>query len=144
MVLGIAAEHKPFIHTGAVVVVLANYGRFWADLFALFIRPFKDGPLQGLGFLFPPFSVYYLATRWDHMKGILRRLAMSCLPILGVIVIYGFLPSANPESKNVKGFTAKLQAGKEELDNEIKTDLSDLENKLNDFKKPRAGDPISK
>ena len=46
MILGIVAENRPFIHTGAVVVVLANYGRFWADLLAFFIRPFKEGPFR--------------------------------------------------------------------------------------------------
>ena len=130
MILGIAAENRPLIHTGAVVVVLANYGRFWADLLAFFVRPYKDGPLHGLAFLFPPYTLYYLATRWDHMKKIVRRIAMSCIPIVAVVLIYGFLPSANPEVKDVQGFGAKLEAGKQELDQEIESDLKDLEKKL--------------
>ena len=38
MVFGIAVENRGFVHTGAVVTVLANYGRFWADL-AGAVRP---------------------------------------------------------------------------------------------------------
>jgi hypothetical protein len=143
MILGIAAENRPFIHTGAVVVVLANYGRFWADLLAFFIRPFKDGPLHGLAFLFPPYAVYYLATRWDHMKKIVRRIATSCIPIVAVVLIYSFLPSANPEVKDVRGFGAKLKAGKQELDKEIESDLEGLEQKLIEREKPKVNRPKS-
>ena len=121
---------------GAVVVVLANYGRFWADLLAFFVRPYKEGPLHGLAFLFPPYTVYYLATRWDSMKKIVRRIATSCIPIVLVILIYGFLPSVNPDVKNVQGFGAKLEAGKHELDKEIESDLKGLEKGL-----IRSGEP---
>ena len=119
MIFGIVVENRPLIHTGAVVVVLANYGRFWADLLAFFVRPYKDGPLHGLAFLFPPYMIYYLATRWDRMKKIVRRIATSCIPILLVVLIYGFLPSANPEVKDVQGFGAKLEAGKQEVDRKL-------------------------
>ena len=96
MILGIAAENRSLIHTGAVVVVLANYGRFWADLLAFFVRPYKDGPLQGLSFVFPPYMVYYLATRWDAMKKIVRRIATSCIPILAVVLVYAAFGSLSP------------------------------------------------
>ena len=144
MILGIAAENRPFIHTGAVVVVLANYGRFWADLLAFFVRPYKDGPLQGLAFLFPPYMVYYLATRWDSMKKIVRRIATSCIPILAVVLIYGFVPSANPEVKNVQGFGAKLEAGKHQLDKEIaKRPRKTSKKKLIKLEKPKENGPKS-
>ncbi len=143
MILGIAAENRPLIHTGAVVVVLANYGRFWADLLAFFVRPYKDGPLQGVAFLFPPYTLFYLATRWNHMQRIVRRIAMSCIPILFVVLIYGFLPSANPEVKDVRGFGAKLKAGTRELDREIESDLNDLEKTLIKLKKPKDNEPKS-
>jgi DNA-directed RNA polymerase subunit RPC12/RpoP len=143
MILGIAAENRPLIHTGAVVVVLANYGRFWADLLAFFVRPYKDGPLHGLAFLFPPYMLYYLATRWNHMQKIVRRIAMSCIPILVLVFIYAFLPSANPEAKNVRSFAGKLTAGKRELDKEIESDLRDLETKVIKLEKPKDHNPKS-
>jgi DNA-directed RNA polymerase subunit RPC12/RpoP len=144
MILGIAAENTPLIHTGAVAVVLANYGRFWADLLAFFVRPYKDGPLHGLAFLFPPYMLYYLATRWDYMKRILRRIAMSCIPIVAVVLIYAFLPSANPQAKDLEGLGAKLEAGKHELDQEIESDLNGLEKKLIKLTKPKDNNPKSR
>jgi DNA-directed RNA polymerase subunit RPC12/RpoP len=130
MILGIVVQNRQFVHTGAVAVVLANYGRFWADLISFFVRPYKDGPLHGLLFLFPPYTLYFLVTRWDGMRKIVRRIAMSCIPILGVILIYGFLPLVNPAVDKSQGIGAKLQAGKAELDKQIEGDLKNLENRL--------------
>jgi DNA-directed RNA polymerase subunit RPC12/RpoP len=141
MILGIAAENRSLIHTGAVVVVLANYGRFWADLLAFFVRPYKDGPLQGLAFLFPPYMVYYLATRWDAMKKIVRRIATSCIPILAVVLVYAFDPSANPEAETAHGVGAKLEAGKHQLDREIASELNDLGKRLNKVAVPKENGP---
>ena len=83
---------------------------------------------------------YYLATRWDSMKKILRRIATSCIPILGVVLIYAFDPSANPEVKNVQGVGARLEAGKHQLDKEIASEFKDLEKKLSKPQKPKEHD----
>jgi hypothetical protein len=133
MIFGIVVANRGFVHTGAVVVVLANYGRFWADLLAFFLRPFKDGPLQGLAFLFPPYTIYYLFARWDRMKPIVRRIATSCIPIVLVVLAYAFLPGVNPEAKNVSGVAAKIETGTRELEREISADL----NKLIEIKAPK-------
>jgi hypothetical protein len=126
MVFGIAVENLAFVHLGAVVIVLANYGRFWADLLALFVRPYKDGPIQGVAFLFPPYTIYYVATRWSRMKPILRRIATSCIPIVLVVLAYAFIPAVNPNIKDVEGVEAKIETGKKELDKEIDQDLQEL------------------
>ena len=118
------------MHAGAVVVVLVNYGRFWADLLAFFVRPFKDGPLQGLAFLFPPYAVYYVFAHWDRMKPILRRMLTSCIPIVLVVLAYAFLPSVNPEVKDVQGVGARLESGTEVLDKEIRGGLKQIEGEL--------------
>ncbi len=130
MIFGIVVEHRAFVHTGGVVVVLANYGRFWADLIAFFLRPYKDGPLQGVAFLFPPYTVYYLTVHWKHMKPILRRIATSCIPIVLVVLAYAFLPSVNPGISHVKGITAKIEAGKEKLRQDVASDLEKVEDEV--------------
>jgi hypothetical protein len=141
MIFGIAVENLGFVHTGAVVIVLANYGRFWADLLALFVRPYKDGPIQGLAFLFPPYTVYYLTTRWSRMRPILRRIGTSCIPIVAVVLAYAFLHSVNPAINDTASVTAKFEEGKQELEKEINEDLQKIEKKLTDFgdrRKPSA------
>jgi hypothetical protein len=143
MLFGILIESRGIVHAGAVVVVLANYGRFWTDLLAFFVRPYKDGPLQGLAFLFPPYTLYYLMTHWRNMKPILRRIATSCIPIVLVVLAYSFLPSVNPEVKDVQGVRAKIKAGKKELDREIDSDLEKLESELLPHERPKKAAPRS-
>jgi hypothetical protein len=137
MLFGIVVANRGFVHTGAVVIVLANYGRFWADLIAFFVRPYKDGPLQGLAFLFPPYTVYYLFAHWDRMKPIARRITTSCIPIVLVVLAYAFLPSVNPRATDVQGVAAKIRAGEQELSREIGGDLRKVERGLQSFGKAK-------
>jgi len=144
MIFGIVVENPGFVHTGAVVVVLANYGRFWADLLAFFVRPYKDGPLQGLAFLFPPYTIIYLATHWDRMKPILRRIAGSCIPIVLVVLAYAFVPLVNPASKDVEGMEAKIESGKQELDKEVNDEVKKFEKRLIELGEPVKTAPVPK
>jgi hypothetical protein len=137
MIFGIVVENRGFVHTGAVLVVLANYGRFWADLLAFFVRPYKDGPLQGVAFLFPPYTIYYLTAHWKHMKPILRRIATSCIPIVLVVLAYAFLPSVNPEIKEIDGVAAKIEAGEKKLESEVKSELEKAEGEVRTLRLPK-------
>ena len=119
MIFGIIAQQQRLVHIGAVVTVVANYGRFWADLLAFFLRPYKDGPIQGLAFLFPPYTFYYLTTHWDRMKPIVRRIATSCIPIILVILAYSYLAWVNPAVKDARGIPAHLEAGNREVNREV-------------------------
>jgi DNA-directed RNA polymerase subunit RPC12/RpoP len=130
LALGIIIDNTPLAHLGAVVIVLVNYGRFWTDLLALFVRPFKQSPLHGLAFLFPPYGLYFVATRWRQVKPTLRRLATSCIPIALVVFAYAFLPSVNPGVENVEGVGAKLEAGEKQLVKDIDEGIKEFEERL--------------
>ena len=118
------------MHLGAVVVVLANYGRFWTDLVALFVRPYKDGPLQGLAFLFPPYTIYYVTRHWDRVKPIVRRIATSCIPIVLVVLAYAFLPPDAQPVRDVQEIPARIKAGEEELRKDIDETLRKVESEV--------------
>jgi hypothetical protein len=130
MVFGIVVRNVRFMHTGAVVVVLANYGRFWTDLAALVIRPYKDGPIQGVAFLFPPYTIYYLTRHWRRVKPIVRRIATSCIPIVLVVLAYAFLPAGSQPVKDVNEIPARIQAGEEELRKDIRDTLRKVESEV--------------
>lgn len=144
VLFAIVTSSRGLVHAGAVVVVLVNYGRFWADLLAFFVRPFKDGPIQGLAFLFPPYTAYYLFAHWDRMKPILRRMLTSCIPIALVIVAYGFLPSVNPEVKDVQGVEARLKIGTEVLEKDIHGGLKQIEDELSGIDEKKESPPPDK
>ena len=144
MIFGIIVVNRGFVHTGAVVVVLTNYGRFWADLIAFFLRPYKDGPLQGVAFLFPPYTFYYLTRHWDRMKPIVRRMATSCIPIVLVVLAYAYIPPVDPEVAKVQGVRAKIKAAKQELDMDIDSELTKVESEIRSLATPKETAPQPK
>lgn len=77
-----------WLRLGAVGVVLANAGMFLVGLIYLISLPFKEGPLYGLANLFPPYAVYYWATRWPRMRGPVLKTLSSFTPILLVALAY--------------------------------------------------------
>ncbi|MHB1559084.1 MAG: zinc ribbon domain-containing protein [Isosphaeraceae bacterium] len=111
----ITIGNRPLIHTGAVVVVLVNFGRFWTDLLALFVRPFKEGPIHGLMFFFPPYAIFFVSRHWDSFKGTFRRLLTSCAPILLVILAYAFIPVIDPAIQSAPTAREKLRRAEEEV-----------------------------
>jgi hypothetical protein len=135
VIFAIAVQNPRWVHLGAVVVVLANYGRFWTDLLAIFVRPFKEGPIHGLAFLFPPYGIYYLWTRRDKFKPTLRRLVTSCIPIVLVVLAYAYLPFVNPAARDAKGLPEKILSGERELIHEIRDDLKEVEEKIPSLEK---------
>jgi DNA-directed RNA polymerase subunit RPC12/RpoP len=144
LVFAFVVSNRALVHLGAVVVVLVNYGRFWTDLLALFVRPFKESPLHGLAFLFPPYGLYFLATRWRQVKPTLRRMATSCIPIVLVVLAYAFFPSVNPGVENVQGVGAKIEAGGKELVKEIHEGVQEIEGRLPSLETRPKGGPEPK
>lgn len=123
MLFAIVLSNRGLAHIGAVVVVLVNFGRFWTDLAALYVRPFKDGLLQGLAFLFPPYSMYYMFAHWDRVRSPLRRIATSCIPIVLVLLAYAFLPTVNPKVAQLPDIPSKLHSAERELIKDVESDL---------------------
>ena len=123
MLFAIVISNRGLAHVGAVVVVLVNYGRFWTDVAALFIRPFKDGLFQGLACLFPPYALYYLFAHWDRVRSIPRRIATSCIPIVLVLLAYAFIPTVNPKVARIPDIPSKLRSAKSELIKDVENDL---------------------
>jgi hypothetical protein len=130
MIFGVAIAHRGLVHTGAVVVVLANYGRFWTDLLALFVRPFKEGPIHGLLFLFPPYGLYFIGKHWDKFRSTFRRLLTSCIPIALVILAYAFIPSIDPEIQSARTIPEKIRRAEQEVVKEAREGLHEASEKL--------------
>jgi hypothetical protein len=145
MVFAIAIGHRWLIHTGAVVVVLVNIGRFWTDLLSLFVRPFKDGPMHGLMFLFPPYGFYYVVSRWDKFKPTFRRLGTSCIPIVLVALAYIFIPAVDPDVQSARTLPEKARRAEQdfvkdarELGREVRQEVQSLEKRA--LPRPRASE----
>src|SRR5262245_14939745 len=59
--------------------------------FEVFVNPFKESLRHGLAFLFiPPYTVYYIATRWKQMKRPFRKAIGAFLPLIVLLGLAWF------------------------------------------------------
>jgi len=133
MLFALAIGNANLVHLGAITVLLLNLGRFWADLLAFFVRPFKESLIQGVAFLFPPYTLYYCYAHWDRMRPIVRRIGTSCIPILLVVVLYAFLPSVNPDVAGRKDLKSRLDSAHAELVKEEKHFVEDVNREIEEL-----------
>ncbi len=92
MLLAIILKQRELAVIAAVIVILLNIARLGIDGFALITLAFKKGPLQGVLFFIPPFTFYYLSKRGKVMKEALGRFLSPALPIIGVVLLFIFVP----------------------------------------------------
>ena len=92
MLLAIILKQRELAVIAAVVVILLNIVRLGIDGFVLVTLAFKKGPLQGVLFFIPPFTFYYLSKRGKVMKEALGRFLGPALPIIGVVLLFIFVP----------------------------------------------------
>lgn len=143
IVFAIAIGNRPLVHTGAVVVVLVNFGRFWTDLLALFVRPFKEGPVHGLMFFFPPYAIFFISRHWDKFQGTFRRLLTSFVPIVLVILAYAFIPVIDPSIQSAPTAREKLRLAGEEVVKEARDGLHQAREGLRKLEK-KGSDAMQK
>jgi hypothetical protein len=92
MLLAIVFKQRELAVFAAVVVILLNLARFAVDGFVLVTLAFKNSPVEGVLFFIPPFTFYYLNKRGRVMKEAFSRFLAPAVPILGVILLFIFVP----------------------------------------------------
>jgi DNA-directed RNA polymerase subunit RPC12/RpoP len=92
LLFGVVVRSPHLVHTGAIVVVLLNLGRFISGFVNLAAIPFRDGIDQGVQFLIPPLTFVYLYNHWNKVKKATRRLVEPMLTIGLVAMAFMFIP----------------------------------------------------
>ncbi|WP_165245109.1 hypothetical protein [Paludisphaera soli] len=98
MLMGATARNRSMALFGAEVVVLLNIGRIVTGLANILAVPFREGPVTGLLFLFPPYTIKYMIDHWNKLRRPVRRVAMPMLTIALVVLAFLFLPSLSKTS----------------------------------------------
>lgn len=111
ILLAIVFKQRELAILAAVVVILLNLGRFAVDGFVLVTLAFKNSPVEGVLFFIPPFTFYYLHKRGKVMKEALNRFLAPAVPILGVILLFFFVPwMRGSESSQAGNFRTRLRS----------------------------------
>lgn len=77
---------------GATVIILLNIGRIIATMAYLAITPFKESAMQGILFLVPPLTFYFIYKNWKQMKRGAMRLIGPVLSVAAVILAFQYVP----------------------------------------------------
>ena len=121
LLLGAIVGSRPLALMGATAVVLLNLGRIVAGVANLAIVPFREGIFQGVMFLIPPLTFFYLSSHWNKMKKPTMRVVTPVVTIGLVFVAFTFIPSLRKDgkaaaAKDIKGqFREGVQSLKGEM-----------------------------
>jgi hypothetical protein len=129
LLFGVVLQNMALAHLGASVVVLLNIGRFFVGLANLVVIPFRDGIIQGILFLIPPFTFFYLAKHWKKVRKPTRRVVGPALTIGLVILLYTFIPSLS-EGRSATG---PLEQDLKQLGDQAKQLSEQAEDELRQF-----------
>ncbi|MFN0055608.1 MAG: hypothetical protein ACKV0T_25960 [Planctomycetales bacterium] len=80
---------------GISVIVLLNIARLGSGLFNLAVIPFRDNPIKGVLFLFPPVTAYYMWTNRYRWRKPIRRVLSPLATLAVVIAAYVYIPWLN-------------------------------------------------
>lgn len=121
LLLAIILKQRELAITAAVVIILLNIVRFGIDGFVLVALAFKTGPVDGVLFFIPPFTFHYLNKRGKIMKEALNRFLGPAVPIIGVLLLFIFVPwlrggEANKEATIHERLRSSLSTVKERVE----------------------------
>lgn len=100
---------------GCGAIVALNLVGLAGDLASLVTLSFRKNPLQGVLFLIPPFTLYYLWSDWQRYRDTVSRMRIPLVMLSVVVAAYMFVPwlhggkeSTGPINESVKRVTDAL------------------------------------
>ncbi len=154
LLLGLAVGKQSLMGLGATAVVVLNIGRIVAGVANLVVIPFRESPIQGVLFLIPPITFFYMAQHWHKMERPVKRIVGPILTIGLVGLAFLAEPWIKGEGKSQGSIQDQVKASarnlKKGMANQIgavpnmKSDaLNSLERKAADvLKGMNAGDAL--
>lgn len=110
--LGIALKNRPLVYLGATAVVLLNVGRLISGVANVVVIPFRENPIKGILFFFPPYTLYYVWDNWNRLRRPLGRIVEPAFTLGLVVAAFAYVPwlsgGKSPSEGDVR---ARLEAG---------------------------------
>lgn len=125
LLVAIVLRQRNLAVMGATGVILVNIGRLAINGFYVLIVPFKIGIKQGILFLIPPFTFYYLVKYWARMKQAALRLAGPAIAILAVVLVFVFVPWLSSGDAERASIRERIRGEAGVLKEEIKGQLNE-------------------
>ncbi len=151
-IVGAIMSNHSLVVLGISLVVLLNLIQLAAGVSNLIAIQFRGNVVQGLLFLFPPVTAYYLWKNWNRWNKAIKRITGPIIWLVIVTAAYSYIPWLNGSKtgktnwkdavesikKDVSGTMSDLQKKASELEEKI-PELDKA--KLYEFKK-KAGETV--
>jgi hypothetical protein len=121
ILLGAILSQRQLALACATAVVLLEIARIVSGIANLAIVPFREGITQGVMFLIPPLTFFYLSSHWNQMKKPTMRIVGPIATIAVVFAAFTFVPTLRKDHKMVSV---------KDIKNEIRKDVKELPGEL--------------
>lgn len=111
VLLGLIVGSRSLMVLGATVVVLLNIGRLVAGVANLVVIPFRESPLQGIFFLIPPITFFYLAQNWHKVHRPVKRIVGPIFTIFMVGMAFVVWPWLHSEERPQGSIRDQVKSG---------------------------------
>ena len=96
---------------GATAVIVLNIGRIVAGVANLAVIPFRESPIQGILFLIPPITFFYLYQNWHKVQQPVKRIVGPILTIALVAAAFVAEPWLRGEGKAKGSIQDQVKSG---------------------------------
>jgi len=128
LLLGLVVQNHALMVLGATAVVVLNIGRIVAGVANLVVIPFRESPIQGVLFLIPPLTFFYMAQNWHKMQRPVKRVVGPILTIGMVALAFMAEPWLKGEGKSKGSIQDQAKAGVRALKEGMKEKMGKIPN----------------
>ena len=113
---------------GATAVIVLNIGRIVAGVANLAVIPFRESPIQGVLFLIPPITFFYMYQNWHKVQRPVKRIVGPILTIALVAAAFVAEPWIRGEGKSKGSIQDQVKAGVGSLKKEMQEQIGKVPN----------------
>jgi predicted Zn finger-like uncharacterized protein len=128
ILIGITARNRSLAVLGAVVALLLNASRLITGLANLVVIPFRESPIQGIAFLIPPFTFFYLSQHWAKVRKPVLRIVGPLVTIVLVVAAFAFVPLLSGRAPERGDVVGQLKSGVSNLRSEVRGKVEQVPN----------------
>jgi predicted Zn finger-like uncharacterized protein len=128
LLIGLTVGNYPLMVLGATVAVLLNIERIVTGVANLVVIPFRESPIQGILFLIPPFTFFYLYQHWHKVHRPVKRIIGPIVTISLVVAAFVIEPWLRNEVKPKGSPREQVKSSVGTLKKEMKGQLGRVPN----------------
>ena len=128
LLLGLAVGNHSLMVLGATAVVVLNIGRIVAGVANLVVIPFRESPIQGVFFLIPPITFFYMYQNWHKVHKPVKRIVGPILTIALVAAAFVAEPWLRGGGKSKGSLKEQVKSGVGSLKKEMREQIGKVPN----------------